>query len=337
MTANEANIPGEAGEVQVERPWSGDELPLRSPGDALVEALVELAAHEPQLVVLTADLAIANRLLPFAEAQPERFRNLGTATRNALGVAAGMAATGKIPFVVLDGPAVAARAADLIATSIAGSGLHVVVVALPSGIEAHGQGGPAAGADLAALLALPGLLRIVAPADAPETAAAARALAATPGPAYLRLLGGVRPVLGAAPALFEIGPAHVLREGKALTIVATGALVFEALKAHAMLDAEGIQARVLAVPTLKPLDEPAIRRAARETGGLVVAEEHALRGGLGAAIAQDLARSHPAPIEFVAIEDRAFSGVDPGGLRAALGLGAQAIAEAARRLKGRIR
>jgi len=335
MTANDANIPEEGGEVQIARPWSSDELPLRSPGEALVEALIDLAGREPHLVVLTADLAVENRLLRFAEAHPARFRNLGTAARNALGVAAGMAAAGKIPFVVLGGPAVTG-AADLIASSIAGSGLHVVVAALPSGVEAFGHAGPAAVADLAALLAIPGL-RIIAPADAVETVAAAHTLAATPGPAYLRVLGGVRPVLFPEPAPFEIGPVRVLREGKALTIVATGALVLEALKAYEMLDAEGIKARVLAVPTLKPLDETAIRRAARETGGLVVAEEHALRGGLGAAIAQDLARSQPVPIEFVAIEERAVTGVDPGGLRATWRLGAQALVDAARRLKGRAR
>jgi len=336
MTANDANTPVAGSDVQTARPWSSDELPLRSPGEALVEVLVELAGRDPRLVLLTADLAVEDGLLPFADAHPARFRNLGTATRNALGVAAGMAAAGQIPFVVLGGPAATGGAADLIATSIATTGLHVVIAALPSGAEAHGQAGTAAVVDLAALLAVPGLL-IVAPADAVETAAVARALIATPGPAYLRLLGGARPVLFPQPAPFEVGPVQVLREGKALTIVATGALVLEALKAYEMLDAEGLKARVLAVPTLKPLDEPAIRRAARETGGLVVAEEHALRGGLGAAIAQDLARSQPVPIEFVAIEDRAVSGVGPGGLRAAWGLGAQAIVDAARRLKGRMR
>lgn len=336
MVANDTNIPEESGEVEVARPWSSDGLPLRSPGDAFVETLVELAERDPRLVVLTADLAVENRLAPFAGAHPLRFRNLGAATRNAIGVAAGMAAAGKVPFVVLGGHAAAGGAADLIATSIAGPGLHVIVTALPSGVEAHGAAGHAAVADLAPMLAIPGL-RIVVPADAVETEAAARALLAAPGPAFLRLLRGARPVLFPAPAPFELGAVQVLREGKALTIVATGALVLEALKAYEMLDAEGLRARVLAVSTLKPLDEPAIRRAARETGGLVVAEEHALRGGLGAVIAQDLARSNPVPIEFVAIEDRAVSGSDPGGLRAAWGLGAQAIADAAKRLKGRLR
>jgi len=336
MTVNEANIPAAGGEVQVESPRLGGELELRSPGDALVAALVEMAAHEPRLVVLTADLAVDNRLLPFAEAHPDRFHNLGAATRNALGMAAGMAAAGQIVFVVLAGPSAAAGAADLVAASVAGSELPVVIVALPSGIEAHGRAGSAAVTDLAALLALPGL-RIVAPADAAETAAAARALAGTPGPAYLRLPGGKHPVLPPPATPFEIGPVRTLREGNALTIVATGALVAEALAAASTLEAEGVAARVLAVPTLKPLDEPALRRAARETGGLVIAEEHALRGGLGAAIAQDLARSHPVPIEFVAIEDRVLAGADPDGLRAALGLGARAIADAARRLKGRLR
>jgi transketolase len=153
----------------------------------------------------------------------------------------------------------------------------------------------------------------------------------------LRILSEPLPVVFDETQPFELGSALTLRDGEGMTIVATGALTAEAMKAAEALATEEISARVLNVHTLKPLDAPAIRRAASETGGLVVAEEHHAAGGLGAMVAQEVGRSHPVPVEFVAVEDRFVSGGSPGGLRDALGLRAEAIVEAAKRLKGRRR
>ncbi len=335
MTVNDTKTPEGNADLGIMRQWTGDAVPGRSPGAALVQELVELAGRDARIMVLTADLAAENQLNLFAEAHPERFRNLGAAARNALGVAAGMAAAGKIPFVIVSGLA-AIQAADLVATSIAGSGLHVIVAALPSGAESRAGGDHLAFADLALMLAVPGL-RVVVPADAGQTVAAARALLAAPGPAYLRVLRGEQAAVSDDSTPFNLGTALPLRDGQGMTIVATGALVVEALRAAELLEGEGLSPSVICIHTLKPLDAPAIRRAAHDTGGLIIAEEHALAGGLGAAIAQDLARTHPVPIEFVAVEDRDVPGAEPTALRPALGLSAQAIVEAALRLKERLR
>ncbi len=315
---------------------AAEKVPGRSPGDAFIQRLVELAAHDPRLTLLTADLALEDRLGPFAEAHPERFHNLGAAVRNAIGVAAGMAAAGKVPVVVVRGDAVAG-AADLVA-SLAHSRLPVLVVAMPSGFECRAAGSPLAFADLAAMLAIPGL-RVVAPADADHSAMALPALLAAPGPTYFRLKRDPHPVLFTSEAPLELGVAAQVRDGRDLTLVAAGGLAAEALEACSLLEAEGLKPRLLVMETLKPLDTAAVRLAARETGGLVIAEDHLLSGGLGAAIAQDLARFHPVPIEFVAVSDEVdpAHGSEAASLQAAYHVDPQAMAAAARKLRGRMR
>jgi transketolase len=322
--------------VDLGRRISGETLAARAPSDAVVETLKELAATDPRVVVLTSGQATECRLGPFAEAHPDRFCNLGAAERNLVGVAAGMAAVGKVPFVVTSGAAATLSAAEILRTTVARGGLHVILVGLPAGIESPAGGARHALEDLAVTMAIPGL-RVVAPADAVQAMQATRALLATPGPAYLRLTGEELPVFLDEATPFELGTALSLREGSDLTLIATGALTLEALRAADELEAAGGAVRVIDVHTLKPLDVPAIRRAARDTGALVVAEEHYLRGGLGAAVAQEVARSHPVPIEFVAVEDRLVTGGMAGELRTALGLRAAAIVKAAERVRERKR
>jgi transketolase len=303
----------------------------------LVEVLLDVASEDPRLVVLTGDRARECGLQPFADAYGDRFFNLGTADRNLIGTAAGMAAAGKLPVVVTAGASAALTALDLIRDIVARSALHVVIAAMPAGIESRVGGVQHALEDLATMMSIPGL-KVVAPADSVQTSQAARILLATPGPSYLRVLAEPLPViLDDESHAFVLGSALTLREGSDMTLIATGALTAEALAAAAALEKEGISAGIINIHTLKPLDAPAIRRAAKETGAVIVCEEHYLHGGLGAAVAQEVGRSHPVPIEFVAVEDRFMSGGSPDALRDSLHLRQAAIVEAARRLRERRR
>jgi transketolase len=324
------------GSVGLIRPHEGASFVSRSPLAAFSSALGELLASDPRVVVLTADQAGETQLTAIFEAHPDRCRNLGAAERNLLGVAAGMAATGKVVVAVLPAVAAASRAGDLLRSVVARSNAHVIVAATPSGIE--GRSGSAGHAlhDLGAMLAIPGL-RVVAPADAKETAAALKALVSTPGPAYLRLVRAEIPIVTESAGNFELGQVRVLREGVGIAFVTTGAMTGEAVLAADQLAAETIDARIVHVPTLKPFDGPAIRRLAREAGGVVVGEEHHLRGGLGAMVAQEIALSKPIPVEFVAVDDRYVLGSEIADLRSAAGLRAANLVAAAKRLRERMR
>jgi transketolase len=318
------------------RPGEETGVPLRSPLDAFVQTLGELFATDPRLVLLTADQAVEARLEPLFAAHPDRCRNLGSAERNVIGVAAGMAAAGKVPVAVLSGSAASQRAADLLRATVARSGLHVIIAAYPAGIEGRAGSAMHALSDFAALLSIPGL-RVVAPADAVETGLALKALVATPSPAYLRLIGAELPIVTEPGASFEIGAPRVLREGTGIAIFSTGALTHEAVVAADLLAAEGTGPKVLHLAALKPMDLAAVRRVAREATAILVAEEHHLRGGLGALIAQEVAGSRPIPIEFVAVDDRFISGSEVADLRTAVGLRAANIVAAVKRLRDRTR
>jgi len=321
--------------VELIRPQEGTSYVHKSPLDAFISTLQELFASDPRLFLLAADSVGEARLGPLFEAYPDRCRNLGAAERNLLGVAAGMAAVGKVVIAVLPGASAASRAGDILRNIVARGGLNVIVAALPAGIEGRAGSSSQALHDLAAMLAIPGL-RVVAPADAKETAGALKALAGTAGPAYLRLIRGEVPIVTESAGNFELGPIRTLREG-GIALVTTGALAGEAMKAADLLAAESIDVRVVHIPTLKPFDGPAVRRMAREAGGLVVAEEHYLRGGLGALVAQEIVVSRPMPIEFVAVDDRFLLGSEVVDLRTAAGLRAANLVAAAKRLRERMR
>jgi transketolase len=324
------------GSVELIRPHAGAGFVSQSPLGAFVSTLGDLLVSDSRVLLLTADQVAEAGLGPLFDAHPDRCRNLGSAERNLIGVAAGMAATGKVVVTVLPGGAAASRAGDLIRNLVARSGLNVIVAATPAGLE--GRAGSAGHAlhDLGAMLAIPGL-RVVAPADAKETAFALRALAGSTGPGYLRLVRAEMPIVTESAGPFELGPIRVLREGVGPAFITTGTTTGEALKAADLLAAESIDMRVVHVPTLKPFDSPAIRRLAREAGGVVVAEEHSLRGGLGALVAQEVALAKPVPIEFVAVEDKFVQGSELVDLRSAAGLRAPSLVAAAKRLRERMR
>jgi transketolase len=252
-----------------------------------------------------------------------------------VGMAAGMAAVGKVPLVLMSGVAASLAASRALLMSVAHSSQHVVVAGMPGGLSAGHAGSTAqALGDLAVFGTLPGF-RVLVPTDAEETAKALITLVDEPGPGYMRLSGEERPVITGPDSLFDMGRASLLREGDQLTIVACGALVYEALVAADLLEDQGIAARVLAVHTLDPIDGETIGQVAMETGALVVAEEHTALGGLGSRIAAVVAGSRPVPIEHLHAGAGFVGANGPEALRESLGLTAAAIVEAAGRALAR--
>jgi transketolase len=306
-------------------PW-----PLASTREAYGKALVELGREDPRVVVLGADLNKSAHTVYFAQAFPERFFDVGAAEANMMSMAAGLAASGKIPFCSTFAVFGVCRAFDQLRVSIAQPALNVKVVCTHAGIITGEDGMSAHGIeDLALALALP-TFTVVAPCDAPETAAAVRAIARHPGPCYMRVYRPPTPVVHREGCSFTLGRAEVLRPGGDGTIIACGSMVPAALEAAQALEGEGVSCRVLNMHTLRPLDEEAVLRAARETGAIVTAEEHLLYGGLGALVAQTVARAHPVPVEMVGLTRYAESG-KPAELLEKYGLTPRHIAQAVRR------
>jgi transketolase len=289
--------------------------------------LVELGKENSDIVVLDADLSRSTMTKYFAQAFPERFIECGLAEQNMIGIAAGLAASGKIPFVSTFAVFAACRCFDQVRVSVAQPRLNVKIVATHGGITV-GEDGASHHAieDLALYCALPSFTVIV-PADAIETIKAVAVAAATEGPFYIRLGRPKFPAIYTDDYRFEIGKAVTLREGQDATIIACGLMVSKALEAAANLAAQGIKCRVLNMSTLKPLDEASILKASAETRGIVVAEEHLLDGGLGSRVAQVVAREKPVPIEFIGLKIYAKSG-KPEELLQKHGLTASAIEQA---------
>ena len=278
-------------------------VPTVSVRETYGKTLVELGRQNPYIVVLDADLRPSTMTRFFASEFPGRVFDCGIAEQNMIGIAAGLAASGKIPFASTFAVFAPGRCFDQVRMSIAQPRLNVKLVTTHGGITV-GEDGTSHQSieDLALACALPGLA-VVIPADAIETAEAVRVAAATEGPFYIRLCRPSLPLVHAEDYRFELGKAVVMREGTGATIVAIGTMVATALEAAKTLEKEGIDCRVLNMSSLKPVDETAIVRAAAETGAVVTAEEHLEHGGLGSTVARVLARHRPVPMEFVAIKD----------------------------------
>jgi len=265
------------------------------------EALAELGASNPRVVALDADLMGSTRTDIFAERFPDRFFEVGISEADMIGVAAGLAHEGFIPFASSFAIFLTGKTYDQIRQSVVYSDNPVCMVATHAGLQPGPDGATHQGLeDIALMRALPGMT-VVAPADAVETRKAVAALASYEKPVYMRLGRSDWPVLLRDDAPFEIGKALLLRSGDDLSLIAYGQMVSLALDAADQLASEGIQARVLNMSTIGPMDTDVIDRAAAETGALVVAEEHQARGGLGEAIAAYLASSQPSPMGFVAM------------------------------------
>jgi len=298
--------------------------------EAYGKTLLELGRENPDIVVLDADLCRSTMTYHFSAEFPDRAFDCGIAEQNMVGIAAGLAASGKVPFASTFAVFVPGRCFDQIRMSIAQPRLNVKLVSTHGGITV-GEDGTSHQSieDLALACALPGF-SVIVPADAIETAQVVRFAASNHGPFYIRLCRPALPLVCDDSYRFELGKAAVLRQGTDATIIAIGVMVTAALEAADNLKREGIDCRVLNMSTLKPVDESAIIKAAVDTGAIVTAEEHLENGGLGSIVARVVAGNHPAPLDFVAIKDTYASSGKPAELLERYGLTARDIEKAVR-------
>jgi transketolase len=312
MGQDEAVVPGRA---NVEAPFG--------------KALVELGRARPEIVGLTADLGKYTDILPFRDAYPHRFFNVGMAEQNLIAIAAGLARTGKIPFATTYGVFATRRAYDFIAVACAHSAVNVKIIAGLPGLTTGYGGTHQAIEDLALMRMIPGLT-VIDPCDATEIAQATAAIAEHSGPVYMRLLRGNVPiVLDPLSYKFEIGKAKLLREGHDVGVISTGFMTERALDAAATLGARGVSIGVLHVPTIKPFDADAVAAFAGSVGRLVTAENHVVVGGLGSLVAERLfERGIARPLRRIGLPDRFIECGSVPVLQDRYGLSSERIIEA---------
>ena len=298
--------------------------------DAFGTALKELGGDFPNVVVVDGDVGNSTRTEVFAKAFPERAFNVGIAESNMVSVAGGLAACGKIPVVASFACFLMDNAFDQIRMSVAFPHLNVKLVGTHAGISI-GEDGPSQMGieDVGLACSLPGVV-VCVPSDAACTKAATEALLAHQGPTYLRVGRGKVATIYPNGINFQLGKAIQVADGSDATIIANGLMVGVALDAAQMLSDSGVSARVLDMHTVKPIDEQAIVNAARQTGRIVVAEEHLAAGGLGSQVAMTVARTVPVPMAFVNVGDQYAESGDPDGLIEKYGLTAENVAAAAR-------
>jgi transketolase len=298
--------------------------------NAFGKALLALGHENENLVVVDGDVGNSTRTQYFGEEFPDRFFNLGIAESNLVGIASGLAASGKDVLAASFAAFLLGNAYDQVRMGIAYPQANVKLVGSHSGISI-GEDGPSQMGieDLALATSLPGFT-VMAPADAPATEAATRALFTFDGPAYMRTGRPKAPVVYPQGAEIKVGKANQLRDGLHATIIACGLMVAAALEAAHHLSTAGIEVRVLDMHTIKPLDVAAVSLAARQTGAIVTAEEHMLHGGLGAAVATAVAEEFPVPLRFIGINNRYAESGDPTALFTRYGLMPADIVQAVR-------
>jgi transketolase len=304
----------------------------KSTREAFGLALAQVGESYPDIVVLDGDVHNSTRTEHFAKKFPNRFFNVGIAESDLVGVAAGMASSGKRAWLASFACFVMCNAYDQLRMSVAFPQLDVKVVGTHAGISI-GEDGPSQMGieDVSLACSLPHFT-VVVPADEHSMSKAVETLANVKGPAYLRAGRPNVPVVYADSQAIQIGKANRLRDGKDLTIIANGIMVAAALEAAETLAGQGVQARVLDMHTVKPCDDAAVIAAAKETGRIVVAEEHLLHGGLGSVVAMSAARQHPVPIRFVGLKDTFAESGKPEELLAKYGLTADNIVQASTEL-----
>lgn len=272
--------------------------------DSYGNALAELGKEHENLVVLDADLAAATKTGVFKKAYPERFIDCGIAEANMTGVAAGLSTCGKVPFISSFAMFVAGRAFEQVRNSIGYPHLNMKIGATHAGITVGEDGAThQCNEDIALMRTIPGMV-IINPADDVEARAAVKAAYEYEGPVYLRFGRLALPIIhNESSYKFEIGKGEILRDGKDVTIVATGAMVSNSLEAAEKLAADGIEAKVINIHTIKPLDEELVVAAAKETGKVVTVEEHSVIGGLGSAVCDTLAQKAPTQVMKIGMND----------------------------------
>ncbi|MDK2824240.1 MAG: transketolase [Clostridia bacterium] len=303
--------------------------------DAYGKALVELGKLNKNVVVLDADLSKSTKTEKFAKEFPDRFFNMGIAEQNLIGCAAGFATSGKIPFASSFAVFATGRAYDQIRNSIGYPHLNVKIAASHAGLTVGEDGGSHQMIeDIALMRAVPGMTVIV-PADGEEAKQAIFAAAEYEGPVYIRLGRPKVPMIFDSNYKFIIGKAAVIKEGTDVSLMATGIMVSEALKAAQDLEKQGINACVVNISTIKPIDENTITQVARITGAVVTCEEHNIFGGLGSAVAEVLVENYPVPMERVGVKDTFGESGKPNQLLEKYGLTAKDIVIAAKKVISR--
>jgi transketolase len=299
--------------------------------DAYVETLAELAEADHRIVGVVNDSVGSSKLNSFRKAFPDRLINVGIAEQDMVGVASGLANGGRIPFVSAASCFLTGRALEQIKADVAYSDTNVKLCGMSPGV-AYGELGPTHHSieDIAWLRAIAGI-RIIVPADPIETAAALRWAAASEGPVFIRVSRMSVPKVYPEDYEFRLGKAITVRDGNDVTVISNGTILWRALAAAERLAEEGISARVLSMPTVKPLDTDAVVAAARETAGIVTAEEAVSGGGLGGAVAETVVQHHPARVSILGFPEFAPTG-SAGYLLDRYGLSAEGIADAARKL-----
>ncbi len=289
------------------------------------EALVELGGSNPNVVALTGDLAESTRVLEFAKKYPDRFIEVGVAEQNMMGLAAGLALYGKIPFASSYATFSPGRNWDQLRVSVCYSEANVKVIGAHSGISVGPDGAThQALEDIAITRVLPNLTVIV-PCDAIETKKAILAMANMKGPAYIRFAREKTPVMTVDGSPFEIGKAYTMRDGSDVAVIGAGPILFGALVAAERLAKQNINVRVINLHTIKPIDREAIILAAKECGAVVTVEEHQINGGIGSAICEVLSEGLPTPVIRVGVQDHFGESGTPEELFKKYGLGDEGI------------
>ena len=307
------------------------EIKKQATRDAYGEALAEIGAKYDNLIVLDADLSCATKTGTFKKQYPERFFNCGIAEQNLIGVATGLTIAGKLVFCSSFAMFAAGRAFEQVRNAVGYPHNNVKIAATHAGPSVGEDGAThQCNEDIALMRTIPGMT-ILSPADGNEAKACVRAAAAFDGPVYLRFGRMATPILFDDDYEIEIGKGVTLKDGADVTIVANGLMVGMALEAAETLKAEGIDARVINIHTIKPLDEELIIKAAKETGAIVTAEEHSIIGGLGGAVTEALAETCPVPVLRVGVEDKFGTSAPAAEVLKAYGLTAENIVEKAKK------
>ena len=308
----------------------GDKIATRA---AFGEALKKYGSENPKVVALDADLSGATYSNKFAKANPDRFFDCGIAEADMIGIAAGLATTGKIPFAHTFAIFATGRVYDQVRNSVAYPGLNVKIVGTHAGLGVGEDGAThQALEDMALMRVIPGMM-VVNPCDANEADLACKAVMDYVGPVYIRIgRQPVETVTDTAPGYkFELGKGVTLRDGKDVAIFATGDMVQEALKAAELLAAEGIDARVIDIHTIKPIDRDIILKAARECGAIVTSEDHNIMAGFGSAVAEVVSEAYPVPVVRHGVNDQFGRSGSAQQVLDAYGLNPDGIVAAARK------
>ena len=271
--------------------------------DAYGKTLVELAKENKDIVVLEADLMKATGTKVFQDKFPDRLFQVGVAEQNMIGIAAGLAASGKIPFANTFAVFATKRACDQVSVSVAYPRLNVKIGGTYAGLSCAYGATHQSVEDIAIMRSMPNMVVIV-PADTIELSKVVRAISQYDGPVYLRMVRGTMPRIFDDDHEFEIGKSSILRDGRAASIISTGVMTFKAVEAADILKNEGVEVRVINMSTIKPIDEKAIVEAAQDTGAIVTVENHSVIGGLGSAVCEVVCKNCPVPVNRVGINDK---------------------------------